>query len=82
MLLLFQKYLTILTNKEKTVMKIKDLLTALYILIKLSFLITITSVQCNQWKYSYTPCDNLSKNYKDYVIRATKDSDIEEFMKK
>ena len=54
-------------------MKIKDLLTALYILIILSFLITITAVLCNQWKYSYTPCDNLSKNYKDYVIRATKD---------
>ena len=61
-------------------MKIKDLLTALYILIILSFLITITAVLCNQWKYSYTPCDNLSKNYKDYVIRATKDSDIEEFI--
>lgn len=40
----------------------------IYITVILSVLTLIIGILSNQWDYSYTTCDNLSPNYKDFGI--------------
>lgn len=61
-------------------MKMKNILMTSYTLITLSLLIVITALLCNQWSYSYMPCDNLSAHYKDYVITSTENQSMLEFV--